>query len=325
MTEANYTAIAPKCTCGGVVTKVFKNGRFGKYCGACRGKQSGEVGPCKREAACLLCGIMIASGRSNRKFCSAICRSRESDRRQSKTGFTRAEYLDAMRAKSQASQGFTCIQCGKESKRKLSSTNKARGFINRYCSLACRVQANAAAFALVGPKTPKFCKVVAEYCEACARPFVSRQERAYCSEECRCIAARTAPTTKDCKCCGESYEPAYTGGSVSDYCSDTCRERVAAAAKRTDKARRKAVLAGVTIERVDPFVVFYRDKWRCQLCGCQTPKSKRGTYDDDAPELDHIQPLSRGGEHSYRNTQCACRKCNGLKSDTPRGQLLLIG
>ncbi|CAN7187248.1 HNH endonuclease [Acidovorax sp. LjRoot117] len=80
-----------------------------------------------------------------------------------------------------------------------------------------------------------------------------------------------------------------------------------------------------SVEAVNPIKVFDRDKWRCQLCNRKTPKAKRGSYDDDAPELDHIVPLSKGGAHSYLNTQCACRACNSKKSDRPLGQMLLIG
>jgi len=83
-------------------------------------------------------------------------------------------------------------------------------------------------------------------------------------------------------------------------------------------------MRAVAVESVDPIKVFDRDGWRCQLCGKKTPKAKRGTYSRNAPELDHIMPLSLGGEHSYRNTQCLCRSCNGSKSNTPMGQLSLL-
>jgi 5-methylcytosine-specific restriction endonuclease McrA len=84
-------------------------------------------------------------------------------------------------------------------------------------------------------------------------------------------------------------------------------------------------MAGVHYEQVDPFKVFDRDKWQCQLCGVKTPKVKRGTNDSNAPELDHILPIAKGGAHTYLNTQCACRKCNMKKSDKPMGQMLMIG
>jgi 5-methylcytosine-specific restriction endonuclease McrA len=34
-------------------------------------------------------------------------------------------------------------------------------------------------------------------------------------------------------------------------------------------------------------------------------------------------PLSKGGEHSYRNTACSCRECNLKKGDKAFGQLHL--
>jgi 5-methylcytosine-specific restriction endonuclease McrA len=45
---------------------------------------------------------------------------------------------------------------------------------------------------------------------------------------------------------------------------------------------------------------------------------------DDAPELDHIVPLACGGAHTYQNTQCTCRECNGRKGATILGQLRLL-
>lgn len=86
--------------------------------------------------------------------------------------------------------------------------------------------------------------------------------------------------------------------------------------------RRKAERNG---ERFEAITVLERDRWRCQLCGKKLNSKHRGTYRDDAPELDHIIPLSQNGEHSMRNTQCACRKCNLLKTDKGAGQQRLFG
>ena len=66
-------------------------------------------------------------------------------------------------------------------------------------------------------------------------------------------------------------------------------------------------------DRVDPFVVFEQAGWHCCYCKVPTPKELRGTRKKTAPELDHIVPLSRGGEHSYANVQLLCRACNGDK------------
>lgn len=87
--------------------------------------------------------------------------------------------------------------------------------------------------------------------------------------------------------------------------------------KRKHKSVRRArIRGGKQLESFDPFEIFDRDNWHCKACGVQTPKNKRGSFDDDAPELDHVVPLSKGGVHTRGNTQCLCRKCNGSKSDT---------
>jgi hypothetical protein len=213
----------------------------------------------------------------------------------------------------------TCIWCGKAYINKRRSKTEGA----KYCSRECAFKAQAIDRA--ERAAPKYCRVHASQCKVCSKPILSRLPRLYCGDECTRAAYSIAPSTKECNCCGNEFKPEYTGGGLSDYCSDVCRETVAASNKRVDKVRRRARLKGATIERVDPYRVFDRDRWRCKLCGTRTPKAKRGTYDDNAPELDHINPLSQGGEHSYTNTQCACRKCNGMKSSKPLGQMMMFG
>lgn len=140
-------------------------------------------------------------------------------------------------------------------------------------------------------------------------------------------------TIRQCELCNSDFI-AMSGAEFSStkFCSKTCRNAhrrkqpwykpMQAAAK----AKRRAARRGARVkEAVKPQVVFDRDAWRCQACGCKTPKGLRGTCDPKAPELDHIVPISKGGEHSYRNTQCLCRSCNAAKSDGLGGQLLLFG
>jgi 5-methylcytosine-specific restriction endonuclease McrA len=104
------------------------------------------------------------------------------------------------------------------------------------------------------------------------------------------------------------------------YCSKGCMKKTT---RRIIKAARKAQSKALPFERFDPFRVFSRDKWICQMCGIKTPKNKRGTINDDAPELDHIIPLAIGGHHTYNNTQCLCRKCNQKKGIRVIGQMSL--
>lgn len=109
-------------------------------------------------------------------------------------------------------------------------------------------------------------------------------------------------------------------------CSYKCSTKTEAslACARRQNSVRRARLRGAMVEVFDPIEVLIRDGWKCHICGRSTPKSLRGTYDPRAPELDHIVPLAAGGEHSRKNTACACRECNLKKSNRPFGQIRLF-
>ena len=66
-------------------------------------------------------------------------------------------------------------------------------------------------------------------------------------------------------------------------------------------------------EKINPIDVMERYGWKCYLCGGEAPKHLRGTTDDNAPELDHIKPLIKGGVHAMWNVACAHRSCNNEK------------
>lgn len=89
-------------------------------------------------------------------------------------------------------------------------------------------------------------------------------------------------------------------------------------------ARRKQRLSVVICERIDPFEIFDRDKWRCRLCKVRTPKELRGTHEPNAPVIDHIIPLALGGPHTRANLQCLCFKCNASKAAKYEGQLAFM-
>jgi len=72
-----------------------------------------------------------------------------------------------------------------------------------------------------------------------------------------------------------------------------------------DKVRSAVALRRATCEKVERTILFRRDEGRCHLCG---KKVKINGW-----HLDHIVPLSKGGEHSYRNVAVACPRCNMQK------------
>ena len=83
--------------------------------------------------------------------------------------------------------------------------------------------------------------------------------------------------------------------------------------------KRRALIASASIEDVNPIEIFERDDFRCQLCGIKTSLDY-GRYHSKRSELDHVIPLSKGGEHSPQNTQCLCRHCNAIKSSNIIGK-----
>jgi hypothetical protein len=103
------------------------------------------------------------------------------------------------------------------------------------------------------------------------------------------------------------------------FCSDRCAKIMGATAAR--HRLRAAVLAST--ERISRQVVFERDGWTCQLCG-DAVDSRLSGRDEDGPTLDHIFPLSKGGEHTYANVQLAHKRCNTAKGSIIRGSGLDI-
>lgn len=225
----------------------------------------------------------------------------------------------------------TCTRCG-------STYETTSGKNKSYCSNACKVrawqvanperQAKHRSRAKPLPRSSVFFNT----CRVCSKEWTSQTSGLLCSMGCartegnRKSAARlealhrAAARTTNCKTCGCVFSPLY-GASHAGYCQP-CAAEVSRRQKAIHREARKAKQRAATVEKVDPYKVFARDKWHCQECGVSTPRTLRGSYNDDAPELDHIQPLSKGGDHSYKNTQCLCRRCNLEKSDTwqPQGE-----
>lgn len=127
---------------------------------------------------------------------------------------------------------------------------------------------------------------------------------------------------KACRACGALFDPA---GRQRVFCGRECcvswwkahaADKYRGRYRERRKYQSKARHFGVEAEVVDRRKVFERDGWKCQVCGCKTPKRLRGTTDPRAPELDHRIPMSRGGPHTYENVQCCCRSCNSAKGST---------
>lgn len=217
-----------------------------------------------------------------------------------------------------------CLGCGKTYYK---NSNRARDEGNKYCSRHCSDKHHRPHKPHRLPR-PRFIrrKFYIKLCEECGIEFYPQLPAAKtCSDKCaskKNAKARYLQMTKSflCKQCKTKFRPLY-GTKRRSYCSVDCSIKHS---RRIGKAKRRAIIKKVRVESVDPFKVFERDEWQCKACGKLTPKSLRGTLHNDAPELDHIYPISRGGEHSYTNTQLLCRRCNGVKSDSNMNDFMTI-
>ena len=142
----------------------------------------------------------------------------------------------------------------------------------------------------------------AAYREANKDRFAARQKAYREAHKAEILARQKAyrETHKDKKA---AYRVAAWQKANPDKCRDIA-------------ARRRALKRGATVDPVSRAVVFDRDAGRCHLCGKKVnPKHWH---------LDHIVPLSQGGEHSYRNVAVSCPFCNMSKGAKIRGQLRLF-
>lgn len=121
------------------------------------------------------------------------------------------------------------------------------------------------------------------------------------------ISGECAVYPRACDWCGDSFIGKRRNAR---FCSTTCRTRFkdsspASKARHDGGHRGRARHYGVPYEPVNRQRVFERDEYVCGICGGWVPREEAS--------LDHIVPMSKGGPHSYANTQCSHLACNIAK------------
>jgi len=169
-------------------------------------------------------------------------------------------------------------------------------------------------------------------CDVCGGPFSASSKAKTCSSSCyekRSEAlwlqdknSRFGPP-RTCKQCAKVFT--YGGDAFKEFCSRSCASECAKETKRRSSQIRRARKAKATIEHFGPTYILKRDDYICQACGVKTRPDKKPTH-PQYPNVDHIVPLSMGGEHSKKNCRCVCASCNSKKCNrTLNDQLLLFG
>lgn len=215
-----------------------------------------------------------------------------------------------------------CAHCNSDFER------KARGRAPRFCTEHCRYMAQRDKQLEkyhMSKERGRAWKIAYRQCVVCGKTFCGRKRWAgrvvTCSAAClaelrsRNSKSQTIRHQRTCRHCGELFI-GKTHNAV--FCTSQCFSSYYRSARIVRKRQ-------VDSEYVSVKVLHNRDGGRCRLCGRLVSLSKHWP-DPKSASIDHIIPLSKGGDDTYRNTQLAHLGCNSRKRDSVNGQqLLLIG
>ncbi len=162
-------------------------------------------------------------------------------------------------------------------------------------------------------------------CEQCGGSFtILHGRQIYCSAACRGYQLRPLVPTQ-CRECGETFTPVRattTGRFRTKFCSSQCRER--ADGRTANHRRRVRLRESGQLENFTTREIAERDAWRCHLCGKKV--SPKASYlSPGEATIDHLLPVSQGGQHNRANVALAHRQCNSERGATGAAQLRFVG
>lgn len=142
-------------------------------------------------------------------------------------------------------------------------------------------------------------------CRDCCR---SAKRAMYRSDRPKAVAEKRCSKCRLIKLAAEFHRNKSQLNGCSSYCKACVKAHVKSFYRRNpdgfkDRASlRKARKRTATVERVSRREVYRRGDGACYMC--------RKPIEFENMHLEHVIPLSRGGEHSYRNCRPSCESCN---------------
>lgn len=295
----------------------------------CKARKQGRL-PAIEAKACERCGLAFEVVGGNAMARSVKCpQCRREERLEWKRRYNKQVLSGERISKGQGKRAtIQCFWCGKEAK----DPNQ-----RKYCSRQCYAEARKAG-AQPWDRTSQLESVWHRgglwACAPSRKPIQEMQtnmqrflRRVYAAYR------KALPKLRPCKVCQCDCE--------SCFCSDACRQvhrenaaiRYRQAKRRYQKAagkhfKQRAKRYGVAYERFPKSLVYQRDNYICQLCSepvlrtVQYRKSD-GKIHMKSPTIDHIIPMSKGGDHTPHNCQTACFGCNSKKGNRMVNQLRL--
>lgn len=182
-----------------------------------------------------------------------------------------------------AVKSFTCVDCGVE------GVQQTRGRKRLRCQPCDKIRRTA--LSKLRTYADRKARRPLAACEACGAEYRSvNQSQRWCSQSC---AGPNKPGSGPRGRSPESLERQRL------YWQAKCR-------------RRRAAKRGGASEPYTLPEIAERDGFRCQLCGGSVSMETK-VPDALAPTIDHIIPVSRGGDDTKANVQLAHFRCNSVK------------
>jgi len=134
--------------------------------------------------------------------------------------------------------------------------------------------------------------------------------------------------TRVCQNCGEEYF------GTGKYCSEKCAR--IQWQRNHDFKRRSRIKNNYSHDNISLKVLAKRDNDTCWLCRQKVDwtdftRTEEGWFVAGAnyPSIDHVQPLSKGGSHTWNNVRLSHIHCNTVKKDklfgeNENGQVILF-
>ncbi len=197
-----------------------------------------------------------------------------------------------------------------------------------YCSRACQRESHAAELLVSGryeesvasrspsPRRPRATFI----CVSCQQEFKAVRARRLCSKTCENKYYRNTDTGHECildgcvrsvvakEMCDMHYKRWMR--AVGKFPVEPWNER-----RKAHSRRRLAIKRGASAaDTFTPVEIYERDSWTCGICAQLIDRDLRYPNPSSA-SIDHVLPLSKGGDHTKNNVQAAHLRCNVRKGN----------
>jgi hypothetical protein len=183
---------------------------------------------------------------------------------------------------------FICKSCNKE----FESKKKCKSRVPKFCSIKCYGQSL---------KIVKNCKLCGSEIEN--KHSVSLKNRVYCSKTCQSKSRKNIPLSEEWKKAlseGRKKSEKCKGSNLYNWKGGKETKKIRL--KTSFYKRKKALTKDMPVEFLNKILLAQNNK--CFFCESEFEKYKA---------IEHLTPVSRGGDNEIYNLVYSCKSCNSKK------------